>query len=84
MREFRITSPLKRIGLTNYDNFSSLGRLDMARGPRHPTLREATLTTAFILLKEDAFNHNFSVKKRRKKKEEGFSYLGEKEKHCVV
>ncbi|MDY7002511.1 MAG: hypothetical protein SWX82_00685 [Cyanobacteriota bacterium] len=43
MREFRITSPLKRIGLTQRKNF------------------------LFILLKEEAFKHNFSVMISRKK-----------------
>ncbi|NEP95911.1 MAG: hypothetical protein F6K25_24335 [Okeania sp. SIO2G4] len=55
--------------MTNYENFSSLGRLDMARGPRHPTLREATKIDRFYPLKRGCFQQQFFGKE--KKKEEG-------------
>ncbi|GGA07792.1 class I SAM-dependent methyltransferase [Okeania sp. KiyG1] len=48
--------------MTNHEIFSSLGRLDMARRPRHPTLREAALRPLFIPLKGETLYHNFSVK----------------------
>ncbi|NEN89137.1 MAG: hypothetical protein F6K48_09560 [Okeania sp. SIO3H1] len=50
--------PTQRV---RYANDRCLGRLDMARGPRHPTLREATLTTAFFPLKGEALNQNYLI-----------------------
>ncbi|NET46793.1 MAG: hypothetical protein F6K15_35170 [Okeania sp. SIO2B3] len=45
--------------MTNYENFSSLGRLDMARRPRHPILRNAAQTTAYYPLKRGGFRLKF-------------------------
>ena len=38
------------------------------RFPPHPTLREAALTTTFIPLKKEAFNHKFSGASHHKEK----------------